>query len=180
MNVRRKPSLGNYAMSCDYILYFVFMYISVYVHRQKWLTRHNGRHFANGTWKCIFISENVSNLIQIPLTFGSKGPFGNMAALVHVMAWHRTEQATSHWLKQRWPSSLTHICDTRGWWGKTFHRDSSTVIEIWAWLSNNIPQYCVDLIIILALTVMLILLIAAFVPRINHIHAILMILMIMK
>ena len=167
-----------------YSCIYLFMYIVRNDEQDVWFNtsppRHNGRQFANDTWKCIFISENVYDLIQISLTFVSKCPFDNMTALVHLMAWHRTQQVTSHWTKQCLPSSLTHICDTRGWWDKPFHRDSPTLIEIWAWLSNNIPQSCVDWITIHALTVMLILLISAFVPRINHIHAILMILMIME
>ena len=32
--------------------------------------------------------------------------------------WLGTEQATSHYLKHCWPSSLTHICGTRGRWVK--------------------------------------------------------------
>ena len=32
--------------------------------------------------------------------------------------WLGTEQATSHYLKHCWPSSLTHICRTRGRWVK--------------------------------------------------------------
>ena len=31
--------------------------------------------------------------------------------------WLGTDQATSHYLNQCWPSSLTHICGTSGGWG---------------------------------------------------------------
>ena len=39
---------------------------------------------------------------------------GDKSALVQVMAWCR--QATSHYLNQRWPRSLTHICGTKRRW----------------------------------------------------------------
>ena len=35
--------------------------------------------------------------------------------------WLGTEQATNHYLNQRWPSSLTHICGTSGRWVNTCH-----------------------------------------------------------
>ena len=33
--------------------------------------------------------------------------------------WLGTERATSHYLNQSWPDSLTHICGTRWWWVKS-------------------------------------------------------------
>ena len=43
-----------------------------------------------------------------------KGSIDNLAALVQVMAWHQT--ATSHYLKQGWPSSPMHIRGTGERW----------------------------------------------------------------
>ena len=39
--------------------------------------------------------------------------------------WLGAEQATSHYLNQWWPSSLTHICGTRGKWVKQSLRSLS-------------------------------------------------------
>ena len=77
--------------------------------------RQNGRHFADDTFKCIFLNENVCILIEISLKCVPKGPINNMSALVQIMAW-------------RWPGGkslseptmdrlLTHVCVTRLQWG---------------------------------------------------------------
>ena len=76
--------------------------------------RQNGCHFADDTFKRIFLNENVIISIQISLKFVPKGPINNIPALVQIMAW-------------RWPgdkplseamivSLLTHICITRPQW----------------------------------------------------------------
>ena len=76
---------------------------------------------SGNIFKCIFMNEKFCILIQIPL-FVPKGAINNNPALVQIMALHRTgdkpfaEQATSHYLRQCWPSSLMHICGTRGRW----------------------------------------------------------------
>ena len=51
----------------------------------------NGRHFADDTFKCIFMNEKSSNVIsvRISLTFVPEGANDNKLALVQVMAWHR-------------------------------------------------------------------------------------------
>ena len=41
--------------------------------------------------------------------------------------WFDAEEATSHYLNQSWPDSLTHICDTRGSW----------VIPWWVWTTAD-------------------------------------------
>ena len=51
--------------------------------------RQNGCHFAEDTFKRIFLNENVWNLIEIPLKFVPKGPINNIPALVKIMAWRR-------------------------------------------------------------------------------------------
>ena len=43
-----------------------------------------------------------------------RSPIVNKSTLVRVMTWCR--QATSHYLRQCWTSSPTHICGTRGRW----------------------------------------------------------------
>ena len=51
--------------------------------------RQNGRHFADGTFKCIFFNENVLISLKIPLKFVPRGPINNIPALVQIMAWRR-------------------------------------------------------------------------------------------
>ena len=51
--------------------------------------RQNGRHFADDTFKCIFMNENVRISINISLKFVPEGLINNISALVWIMAWHR-------------------------------------------------------------------------------------------
>ena len=51
--------------------------------------RQNGRRFADDSFKCIFLNENVLILIKISLNFIPKGPINNIPALVQIMAWRR-------------------------------------------------------------------------------------------
>ena len=46
----------------------------------------NGRHFADGIFKRIFLNENVWISIKISLKFVPKGPINNIPALVQIMA----------------------------------------------------------------------------------------------
>ena len=73
--------------------------------------------FADGIFKCIVVNEKFYILLKISLKFIPKGPIDNNPALVQVMVC--AEQATSHYLNQWWPSSLMHICGTRGRWVKS-------------------------------------------------------------
>ena len=52
--------------------------------------RQNGRRFADETFKCIFLNENVRISIAISLKFVPKGPINNIPALVQIMAWRRS------------------------------------------------------------------------------------------
>ena len=47
-------------------------------------------NLADDIFKCIFLNENVSILIQISLKFVPECPIDNKSALVQVMAWRRT------------------------------------------------------------------------------------------
>ena len=51
--------------------------------------RQNGRHFADDTFKRIFLNENVRISFQISLKLVPKGPINNIPALVQIMAWRR-------------------------------------------------------------------------------------------
>ena len=53
--------------------------------------RQNGRHFADNTFKRIFMNENVRISINISLKFVPEGPINNIPALVQIMAWRRID-----------------------------------------------------------------------------------------
>ena len=50
----------------------------------------NGCHFADDTFKYIFMKENLGILIKISLKFVPEVPFDNKSALDQVMAWCQT------------------------------------------------------------------------------------------
>ena len=76
--------------------------------------KQNGRCFADDTFKCIFLNENVRISIKISLKFVPKGPINNIPALVQIMAWHRSGDKP---LSEAMMVSLpTHICVTRPQW----------------------------------------------------------------
>ena len=74
----------------------------------------HGHDFADDTFKCIFLNENICILLKMSLKFVPKSPINNIPALVQIMAW-------------RWPGdkplsepmmvrSLMHICITWPQW----------------------------------------------------------------
>ena len=76
--------------------------------------RQNGHHFADDTFKRIFLNENVAILIKISLKFVHKGQINNIPALVLIMAWRRPgDKPLSEPMVVRLP---THICVTRPQW----------------------------------------------------------------
>ena len=80
--------------------------------------RQNGRHFADDTFKRIFLNENVRISITISLKFVSGGPINNIPALVQIMAWCRPGDKPLS--EPMMVSSLTHICVTRPQWVNTW------------------------------------------------------------
>ena len=73
--------------------------------------RHDGRHFADDIFKCIFLNENVWIPIKMSPTFVPKGPNNNIPAMVQIMAWHHPSDKP---LSEPMVVSLpTHICVTR-------------------------------------------------------------------
>ena len=90
--------------------------------RSTWISKsintlgptQNGRHFADDTFKRIFLNENVGILIENSLKFVHKGPINNIPALVQIMAWRRSGDKTlCEPMVVRLP---THICVTRPQW----------------------------------------------------------------
>ena len=49
-----------------------------------------GNRYADDIFKFIFLTENYSILIQVPLVFIPMGSVNNKRALVQIAAWHRT------------------------------------------------------------------------------------------
>ena len=76
--------------------------------------RQNGRHFADDTFKRIFLNENVTISIKISLKFVPKGPINNIPALVHIMAWRRPGDKPLY--GPMMVSLQTHICVLRPQW----------------------------------------------------------------
>ena len=72
--------------------------------------RQNVRCFADDTFKCIFLNENVRISIKISLKFVPKGPINNNPALVQIMAWRRSGDKPLS--EPMMVSLLTHICVT--------------------------------------------------------------------
>ena len=76
--------------------------------------RQNGRHFADDTFRLIFLNENVKSATKISLKFVPMGPINNIPALVQIMAWRRPgDKPLSEPMMVR---LLTHICVTRPQW----------------------------------------------------------------
>ena len=76
--------------------------------------RQNGRHFPDGTFKCIFMNKNVRISINISLKFVPKVQIDNIPALVQIMAWRPpSDKPLSEPMMVK---LLTHICVTRPQW----------------------------------------------------------------
>ena len=91
--------------------------------------RQNGCQFADDTYKCIFLNENVWIAIKISLKFVLKGPINNIPALVQIMAWRRPgDKPLSGPMMVRSP---THICVTRPQWVNS---------SVWYTLAANVME----------------------------------------
>ena len=80
--------------------------------------RQNGRHWADDTFKRIFLNENVWILNKFHWSLFLR------AQLIINHDWFRQwlsdEQATGQYLNQWWSSLLTHICVTGPQWFNSF------------------------------------------------------------
>ena len=73
--------------------------------------RQNGRHFADDTFKPIFLNGNILISIKISLKFVPKVQINNIQALVQIMAWCRPgDKPLSEPMMIHLP---THICVIR-------------------------------------------------------------------
>ena len=85
--------------------------------------RQEGRHFADDTFKRIFLNENVRVLIKVSLRFVPKGPINNNSPLVQIMAWRRSGDKPLS--ESMTVCLLTHICVTRPQWVNSSQGSSS-------------------------------------------------------
>ena len=68
---------------CPVLLCFYYLVLNTLRPRQNW------RHFADDTFKRIFLNENNKISIKISLKFVPNGPINKIPALVQIMAWRR-------------------------------------------------------------------------------------------
>ena len=95
------------------ILWIVYKYM---LHACFSFLTHWGRHSPDDIFKCFFLNENDSIVINISLKFVTKGPINNISALVQIMAWPRPGyKLLSEPMVVSFP---THICVTRPQWVK--------------------------------------------------------------
>ena len=110
------------------------------------MPEQDSRRFANDMFKCIFLKENFSILIQFSLKLVPKGLIDNKSALVQVMVWHKVGCKSS-------PNSLMNLSVIRlpfsiyGWAMSEpmrevsfIHALASTTNGVRAWMSNYIPH----------------------------------------
>ena len=91
--------------------------------------RQNGRHFADDTFKRIFMNENVRISINISLKLVPKGLINNIPALVKIMAWRRSgDKPLSELMLVILP---THLCVARPQWVKSENRLNQMGIQFW-------------------------------------------------
>ena len=91
--------------------------------------RQIGRRFADNTFKCNFLNENVWIPIKISLKLVPKGPINNIPALVQIMAWRRPgDKPLSAPMLVILP---THICVTRPQWVKPLNRFRDDINSMW-------------------------------------------------
>ena len=95
--------------------------------------RQNGRHFAEDTFKRIFLNENDRILIEILLEFVPKGPINNIPALVQIMAWCRPGDKPL--FEPIMVTLLTHICVTWPQWVNPL------LCGIYFWKYKNVFAY---------------------------------------
>ena len=87
------------------------------IRRQAWnlvstlRPRQHGRHFADDTFKRIFLKENVRISNKISLKFVPKSPIDNILALFQMMAWRRPGDKPLS--EAMMVSLLAHICVAR-------------------------------------------------------------------
>ena len=98
--------------------------------------RQNERHFADNTFKHIFMNKNVIILINISLKFVPKGLINNVPALVQIKAWCRPGDKPLS--KPMMVNLLMHICVTRPQWVNPLCWWYNVVPFLHFWFSPNL------------------------------------------
>ena len=101
--------------------------------RLQWVNslrpRPNRRHFADDTFKRIFLKENVTISIKISPKCVPKSPIDNIPALFQKLAWRRPgDKKLSEAMEV---SLLTHICVARPQWVKRLSVLSEASFGLW-------------------------------------------------
>ena len=118
--VEESVHLGERLCKNIVLLYYVIygsVYTSVCVEWYSFNTlrpRQNGRHFADDTFKRIFLNENVWISLRFSLKFVPKVRINNIPSLVQIVAWCRPGDKPLS--EPMMVSLLTHICVTRPQW----------------------------------------------------------------
>ena len=107
--------------------------------------RQNGRYFADGIFKRIFVNENIWIPITISLKFVPKGSINNIPALVRIMAWRRPGDKPLS--EPMVVNSPTHICVTRPQWVKISWTSEKDI-----WANGNWWSFKANLLWLLLLT----------------------------
>ena len=111
--------------------------IPIFVNTLK--PRQNGRHFADDTFKHIFLNENVRISILISMKFVPKGPVNNIPALIQIMAWRQPGDKPLS--EPMMVSLLMHICITRPQWVKR-HSETNILQRDLQLQNSNAVRYC--------------------------------------
>ena len=94
----------------------------------------NGRHFADDTFKPIFLNENIRISIEISLKFVPKVPINNNPTLVQIMAWGRYGLFTDAYMRHY--ASMTLV--------RPIPHDKIPLWDSWvnaAQISYNLPVF---------------------------------------
>ena len=106
--------------------------------------RQNECHFADDTFKHIFLNKNHRILIKNSLKFVPKGPINNTPALVQIMAWRRPGDKP---LSEPMIVSLSmHIRVTRPQW---VNDDPDLYCHFMSLGHNDLEQLCVYCLLII-------------------------------
>ena len=92
----------------------------------------NGRHFADDTFKRIFMNENMKFRLTFHLRFVPKGVINNIPALVQIMAWRRPGDKPLS--EPMMVNLLTHICVTRPQWVKSSTSGPRGLAWLWIYI----------------------------------------------
>ena len=116
---------------------FILWYVSECISFNTLRPRQNGRCFADNTFKCTFLQENVRISIKISLKFVPQGPINNNPALVQITALRRSGDKPLS--EPMMVSLLTHICVIRPQWVNYMNHIS--LLQVWMSINTVIITF---------------------------------------